>query len=277
MPTAVINGVRLFYDQRGQGEPVLFQHGYTGFHDQWDGVVPRLAGRYRCIVMDARGAGDSEHAVDGYTIEQYAADVIGMADHLGLGRFTYVGHSMGGLIGMQLGISYPERLERLVLVAPAPADGIKFPGVAERRAHGLDLRQRHAVEESLREQVALTARERSRDDMIREIERNFSVSDGHYEGSWRSMESIDLGDRLAEIQTPTLVMAGAADFLLASNLKDFQRLPNATLHVFSRVSHGLPYEIAEAFSEVLADFLEHGVVTAATLQRQLRVGIGVSE
>jgi pimeloyl-ACP methyl ester carboxylesterase len=274
MATATVNGARLFYDEQGSGEPLLFQHGYAGFHEQWEGVVSRLANRYRCIVMDARGAGQSEHTPDGYTIEQYAADVIGVANCLGLDRFTYVGHSMGGLIGMQLALDHPERLERLVLVAPAPSGGIRFPGADEYHALNADRRRRGAVEELLAERRALAARERTVEEHRREIERNFAVSDGHHESSWQSMLSIDLSARLGAIDVPTLMMAGAADGLLASNLEDFQRLPNATLHVFSRVGHGLPYEIPEEFTAVLADFLEHGVVTAATLQRNLQPQAG---
>jgi pimeloyl-ACP methyl ester carboxylesterase len=269
MSTATINGARLFYDEQGSGEPLLFQHGYRGFHEEWDGVVSRLAGRYRCIVMDARGAGDSEHTADGYTVEQYAADVVGMADHLGLARFTYIGHSMGGLIGMQLAVTRPERLERLVLVAPAPSGGLRFPQADEYHALSTDRRRRGAVDEVLKEQIAMAAREESADVLRRRIERNFSVSDGHHAGSWESMQGVDLSARLGEIAIPTLMMAGAADSLLPANLEDFGRLPNATLHVFSRVGHGLPYEIPEEFTAVLADFLEHGVVTAATLQRRL--------
>ena len=101
MPRTLVNGVELFHDELGSGPPVLMHHGYTGSHDVWlDEIGPRLADRYRCIVMDARGAGDSAHPEGGYTIEQYARDVVGLADALGLDRFSYVGHSMGGGIGM---------------------------------------------------------------------------------------------------------------------------------------------------------------------------------
>ena len=95
-----VNGVGLFVETRGSGPTILFQHGYTGSHDGWDAVVVRLQDRFRCVVIDARGAGDSEHPDDGYTMEQYASDVVGVADALGIDRFTFVGHSMGGGIGM---------------------------------------------------------------------------------------------------------------------------------------------------------------------------------
>ena len=134
MPLANVNGVDLFYEESGSGEPIIFQHGYTGAHESWDGVIERMRGDYRCIAMDARGAGDSSHPEDGHTIEQMAADVVGMADALGIERFNYVGQSMGGTIGFELGLSHAERLRSLTLSAPGPADGVKMDAAA--RAQG---------------------------------------------------------------------------------------------------------------------------------------------
>jgi pimeloyl-ACP methyl ester carboxylesterase len=268
MAKATINGVELFYDEHGSGEPVLIHHGYTGSHYSWDGVVPHLSKSYRVIRMDGRGAGDSSHPDDGHTIEQYAADVIGMADHLGLGRFTYIGHSMGGVIGFELGMSYPERLAKLVLVAPAPADGVQAP--PEMHEASAKMRAADDAEGMARQSIALSANPMPYEAALKDAQRRLTISQAHFDQSWESLCRYHKGDRLREIQTPTLVIAGAADSLLAANLKDFQRLPNATLHVFSRVSHGIPYEIPETFAGVVADFLANGVVTAATLQANLR-------
>lgn len=268
MAKATINGVELFYDEHGAGEPVLIHHGYTGSHYSWDGVVPALAKQYRVFRMDARGAGDSSHPAGGHTIEQYAADVIGMADHLGLGRFTYIGHSMGGVIGFELGLSYRDRLDRLVLVAPAPADGVQAP--PEMHEASARLRAANDAETMARQSMALSANPMPYEDALVDARRRLGVSQAHFDQSWDALRAYRKGDRLGEINVPTLLVAGAADGLLAANLKDFQRLPNATLHVFSRVSHGIPYEIPETFANVVADFLANGVVTAATLQANLR-------
>jgi len=268
MAHATINGVELFYDEHGSGEPLIVHHGYTGSHYSYDDVVPHLAKKYRVIRMDGRGAGDSAHPADGYSIEQYAADVVGMADHLGLQKFTYIGHSMGGVIGYELGLSHQERLERLVLIAPAPADGVNLPASFRERAR----RMHHEgnVERLTDEAMITTAKPRSRELVELRIRKGLSVSAGHYEDSWTALETYAKGDRLGEITVPTLMVVGAADGLLPANLADFQRLGNATIHVFSRVSHGIPYEIPDEFSAVVLDFLEHGVVTAASLQAKLR-------
>jgi 3-oxoadipate enol-lactonase len=271
MAHATVNGVDLFYEDGGDGEPIIIHHGYTGSHDSWVEVAPRLRQQYRTILMDGRGAGDSGHPESGYTIEQYADDVVGMADHLGLDHFTYVGHSMGGVIGMELGIRYGDRLDKLVLVAPAPADGVQSP--PEMHERSARLRRQGARETMIRERMATTARVRDPRHIEAAVDRALSVSDAHFEDSWKALVEFNKGDQLATILTPTLVIAGAADGLLAANLKDFQRLPNATLHVFSRVSHGLPREVPEEMAEVIADFMEHGVVTALTLMEDLRAGV----
>ncbi len=268
MPHATINGNQLFYDERGSGEAVLFHHGYTGSHDAYDDVVPHLAGKYRAIRMDGRGAGDSTRDATGHSIEQYAADVIGMADYLGLDKFTYVGHSMGGVIGYELGLSYADRLNKLVLVAPAPADGVNVP--PEYRARAKELHHSKNIDRLMFEAMITTARPRSRELVEARQRRGLSVSDAHHEESWQALVDYHKGDRLGEIKTPTLMVVGAADGLLTSNLTDFPRLGNATLHVFSRVSHGIPYEIPDEFAAVVLDFLEHGVVTAVTQMEKLR-------
>lgn len=267
MPYATINGVELFYDEQGSGPPVLFHHGYTGSHDSWAEVTPKLADRYRCIWMDSRGAGESSRPESGYSIAQYADDVIGMADHLGLERFTFVGHSMGGVIGMQLGLEYAQRLEKLVLVAPAPADGVQAP--PEVHEHAAKLRRENARDRMIYERTMTTARVRDEAQIAGAVDRALSVSDGHFEQSWQELVGFRRGDEIGRINTPTLVVSGAADGLLTANLKDFQRLPNATLHVFSRVSHGIPREVPEQFAEAVGDFLEHGVVTSQTLLAEL--------
>ena len=106
-----INGANLFYEEIGQGDPILFHHGYTGAHDVWlDEISPRLKDRYRCIVMDCRGAGDSEHPSEGYNIEQYADDLVGLADALKISRFHYVGHSMGGGLCLLLTAALPQQV-----------------------------------------------------------------------------------------------------------------------------------------------------------------------
>ncbi|MCA9824806.1 MAG: alpha/beta hydrolase [Dehalococcoidia bacterium] len=269
MAIATINGVDLWYEDTGGNGPVIvLHHGYTGSHDTWTELIaPRLKDRYRCISMDTRGAGDSGHPEGGYTISQYALDVLGLMDHLGISAFTYCGHSMGGVVGMELGINHAARLDRLILVAPAPADGIDAPAAMHERSRAL--REAGDRETMISERTIMAPREGQEERIRRAVDRALSVSEGHFEQSWEELRDSRRGDALYQMQVPTLVIAGAADGLLPHNLLDFQRLPNATLHVFSRVAHSVPSDVPEEFSEVVADFMEHGVVNNQTQLQKL--------
>ena len=263
-----INGVDLFWDQLGSGEPVILHHGYTGAHDVWlDEIAPRLADRFHCIVMDCRGAGDSERCASGHDIPQYARDVIGLADFLKFDKFTFVGHSMGGGIGYELGVEHAHRLNKLILVAPIPAGGIQGDLAAHEQASAL--RKAPGGREKIIAQRQLLNLRASQEAVVQGVDRALSCSDAHYEDSWQSMIDFNVLDKLENLTTPTLIVAGAADGLCKANVNDWQRLPNGTLHVFSRVGHGIPRDVPDEFAEVIADFIKHGVINARTQQEKL--------
>jgi len=261
MPHALVNNARLWYDLLGptDGEPILLHHGYTASRINWMPVALRLAERFRVILMECRGTGESEHTADGYTLEQYAADVIALVDHLGIERFSFAGHSMGGGVGFLLGLEHGDRLRRLVLMAAIAADG--STGDAEVRARRRGWRangDRSAFmaqyqSARIRPDVETDAWFESRIDHI------LSVSDGHYDGGITAIQNLRVGDRLATLTTPTLVIAASGDGLLRANLDDFQRLPNATLHVFSRAGHEVAIHEPEGVADAIAAFLTHGL------------------
>ncbi|HET7738995.1 MAG TPA: alpha/beta hydrolase [Tepidiformaceae bacterium] len=261
MPHVTVNNARLWYDVVGEGEPLLLHHGYTASRVNWMPIAERLKSRYQVILMECRGTGESEHTADGYTLEQYAADVIGVADHLGLEQFTYAGHSMGGGIGYVLALTYPERLKRLVLMAAIPADGIpaELPIVPQPSAADHDTLLARYQAQRFRPEVET-------DDWFEDRIRHVTtVSNGHHQDGARAMRTLKAGSRLGEITMPTLILAGSADILLAANLADFQRLPNAILHVFSRAGHEVAIHEPDGVAEAIDGFMQHGVITGRTL------------
>lgn len=266
MPHATINNARLWYDVMGEGEPLLLHHGYTASRDNWMPVAERLRDRYQIIMMECRGAGESEDTEDGYNLAQYAADVLGLADHLGIDKFSYAGHSMGGGIGYVLGTTHAERLDRLILMAPIPSGGTQGPDrkmlearLAARRGGDRDFFRRQMMATRFRSDVQTDAWfERRVDHLLR-------VSEGHVVGGAETMAALDVEDRLGAMTLPTLMLAGAVDGLLRANLSDFMRMPNASLHVFSRAGHDVAIHEPDGVSQAIDDFMQHGPVTAAML------------
>ena len=86
------------------------------------------------------------------------------------------------------------------------------------------------------------------------------VSEGHLLGSMRSMFALRAADKLAEINVPTMMLAGAVDALLASNIEDYRALPRATLQVFAHAGHEVAIHEPDGVSDAIDKFMQYGVV-----------------
>jgi pimeloyl-ACP methyl ester carboxylesterase len=256
MPYVQAGDVNLHYVKHGDGEePLVFIHGYTGALSDWDQAIERLPARFTAYAFDLRGAGESDRPGSGYNIPQYAADIDAATRALDLDTFTLIGHSMGGATAMQFAVTYPERLRRLVLVAPAPADGIQTLDENTRSQMKL-LRQNRDLQKLMIR--AFLVRPRTDEQIERSIENNLKWQDDAYDEAWESLRSLRLGDQIASLSVPTLMVVGDRDMLRAGNLEDAQRIPNCALQVFYRVGHSIQSDVPDEFVAMLVDFVENG-------------------
>ena len=115
MPYAETNGIRIYYETRGDGEPVVLIGGLGSTLESWSAQVALYSERFRVITFDNRGSGRSDKPDCPYSIEQMADDVAGLLDFLEIPRAHFVGKSMGGMVAQWLGIKYPERVGKLVM------------------------------------------------------------------------------------------------------------------------------------------------------------------
>ena len=120
-----LHGLRMHVAQAGAGEPVLLLHGFPQHWWEWRGIIPRLAPHYRVICPDLRGAGWTDAPADGYTSEQQQVDVLALLDHLDLDRVRLVAHDWSAIVGFQLAIRHPERIQQYVSLA-TPHPWIRF-------------------------------------------------------------------------------------------------------------------------------------------------------
>jgi pimeloyl-ACP methyl ester carboxylesterase len=257
VPRVRAGDVELNYVEHGAGdEPLVFIHGYTGSLRDWEETLARLPAGLKGYAFDLRGAGDSDRPGSGYTIPQFAADIDAATRALGLNTFTLIGHSMGGGTAMQFAVTYPQRLRKLVLVAPVSSNGVQ-PMDPEFRNRMKAMR--HNKELARQMAKAFMVRPRTDEQIERGIESNLKWQDDAYDGAYESMVSLRLGDRIATLDVPTLMVVGDRDFLRAVNLEDAQRIPNCALQVFYRVGHMIQQDVADEFVSVLTDFVENGV------------------
>ena len=272
MSKVSINGAELWYEVTGSGEPLLLHHGYTASRVNWQPIADRLQDKYQIIMMECRGTGESEHTENGYNLKQYAADVVGMLDHLGIEQLSFAGHSMGGGIGYTLAVEHAQRLSNLILMAPIPSGGSANLPPEEMVKARLAARKRADRDFFFNEMVAQRFRPEVQTDewFNSRVDHLLSVSEGHILGGLQTMHDLDLEDRLGEISIPTLMIAGGVDGLLAANIKDYQLLPNASLHVLSRAGHEVAVHEPDAVATAIDQFLQHGPITAATLAARVQ-------
>jgi len=266
MPSVQAGDVRLHYEERGRGPNLLlFVHGYTACWRWWELALKRLdPARYHVYAPDLRGAGESDKPPSGYNIEQYAEDVFQFCRALNLSNLVYVGHSMGGLIGIQMALSHRELLRGLVLVDPAPAEPLEL---SPEQQQLLDV---VANQITTNRDVALSwyqlcfQRPPAQHLIETLLEAGMSVSAAHARDSMRSFLSTTLGARLGGISTPALLIGGDRDAIvpLETMLAPQRRIPGCGLHVFHRVGHSPPLEVPDDFAAVLTDFLENTLPAA---------------
>jgi pimeloyl-ACP methyl ester carboxylesterase len=137
MPHADLAGVRLYYERAGSGEPeLLFVPGWCCDHTAFQPQFDHFAGTHRVTTLDLRGVGQSDGPDEGYSIPDLADDVAAFCSTVGIERPVVVGHSLGGMIAVELAGRYPTLPSALVLVDPGPIDYLPetvafFTGLAE--------------------------------------------------------------------------------------------------------------------------------------------------
>ncbi|MFH2055208.1 MAG: alpha/beta fold hydrolase, partial [bacterium] len=112
-----VNGIEIAFrfDGPENAHVVMMSNSLMSDHTMWNVTVPALADRYRVLRYDTRGHGRSDTSPGPYSIEMLADDAIGLIDQLGIRRVHFVGLSMGGMIGQQIGVRYADRVHSLSL------------------------------------------------------------------------------------------------------------------------------------------------------------------
>jgi pimeloyl-ACP methyl ester carboxylesterase len=124
MSYADVNGLSLYYEEHGSGEPLVLLHGGIGSSEIFAAILPELAAGRRVITVDLQGHGHTADVDRPFRPEDMADDVAGLVEHLGLPRTDMMGYSLGGEVALRTAIQHPALVRRLVLVSiPCRRDG----------------------------------------------------------------------------------------------------------------------------------------------------------
>jgi len=111
--SAPVNDIEMYYAVYGAGDPPILLHGGLGHSDVWGNQIPALAAHFKVIAADSRGHGRSTRSAQPYSYALMASDVVALMDHLKIDKASILGWSDGGIIGLDIAINHPERLNKL--------------------------------------------------------------------------------------------------------------------------------------------------------------------
>jgi pimeloyl-ACP methyl ester carboxylesterase len=268
MPYIEAQGAKLYFEERGEGYPILFIHEFASDMRGWEFQLRHFARNYRCIAFNARGYPPSDVPEDSasYSWELAVDDIAAVMRGLSIERAHLVGLSMGGYAALQFGLCYPKKVNAIVAAAvgsgshPSQRDawlretsvlaqifvGRGMEGIAEKMARGptrIQLKQKDP--KSWQEFVG----------------RLLELSPWGLSHTMARCQALrpslhDLRDHLAEITKPILLAVGDEDVAcLETNLMLKSALPNAGLWICPNTGHGINLEEPAAFNTQIGTFL----------------------
>ncbi|KAA0097954.1 alpha/beta fold hydrolase [Mycolicibacterium sp. P1-18] len=239
----------------GEDPALVFLHYWGGSHRTWIPVVDRLPPHHAAVTYDQRGWGASNRMPGPFELDQLADDALHVVESCDLRSFVLVGHSMGGKVAQVLAARRPAGLAGVVLVAPAP------PAPA-----GVTAAQRDALlhayddAETVGQAIdhALTRRGLPPELRVQVVEDSLRGSPGARDAWPRRGIVEDVGDAVANIDVPVLVLAGDDDRVdppatLATHL--LPRIPTATMDVLVGTGHLSPLEVPDQVSGYVNRFV----------------------
>lgn len=236
--------------------PLLFLNALGADHTMWDGQVPVFAEHYRVIRFDDRGHGQSDVPELPYTIDRLGRDARGVLEALDVDSAHIVGMSKGGATGAWLGANSPEHVEKLVLSSCAPhlAPRDVWEGRAKTaRNEGISA----LVDAVIGRWFTEDFRSRQPETVARIRAMILGASDEGYAACCEALAEMDLRDDIGLIPVPTLVLCGDSDPGVhpAKTREWVAAIDGARLEVIRKCAHLTNVEQAEAFNQVVLDFL----------------------
>jgi pimeloyl-ACP methyl ester carboxylesterase len=241
--TVQINNIEMYYEEYGVGHPLVLLHGFGGCAQNWHPFTAELSERYRLIVVDLRGHGHSTNPENQFSHREAASDVFLLLEKLGIGRFSAIGLSSGGMILLHLATSQRQRIDSMVLISATS----HFPDQARAIMRGVSLG-------TMPQQVQEMYRECAKrgDEQIRQLIAQFNALHNNY-------DDVNFTTKiLSTITARTLVVHGDRDrfFPVEIPVSIYRSIPNAALWIIPGGEHAPIYDPTVPFTSTVLRFLD---------------------
>lgn len=263
MPTVMTNKMEMYYEEHGQGEPLVLVMGLSADGSLWEEHVAAYADHFRCIVLDNRGAGRSDKPPGPYTTAMMAEDVAGLMAALDVGRAHVSGISMGGAVAQELAIRYPECVRSLTITSTWPKCDAYTVRIFEAFKALAATEDKRAFTRLVYLWIFTpSTHESNPDDLLRReakgLANPYPMPLHAYQAQCDACISHDTLGRLHRITAPTLVVVGDQDIYTPLHYSKTiaGKIPNAKLHVLSGCGHACHWEKLDEFNSATIAFMQ---------------------
>ena len=260
MPIVISNGIRIHYQERGNGDPLILIMGLGAPGNRWKDHAAAYEKYFRCILMDNRGAGESDRLPGPYTTRTMADDTAGLMTVLGIESASIAGISMGSAIAQELALSYPKMVRRLVLVSSWSRCDRYTQTVFEHFKKMRELASPADFTQLLQLWIASAPYyEENFDEMVQDqsnAQEDYMPVDA-FQAQSDACIMHNTFDRLDMITAPTLLTVGDADIFTPLRLtaEMHERMRGSEMVVFQGLGHIHHWEGLERFNDVTTQFL----------------------
>ena len=260
---ARIRDLKVYYNVRGNGHPLILLHGGGSDSQTWDDMLPYLAEHFKVYEMDLRGFGQTvRKPAPHLSLDLWTSDLHDFMDSLGLDRAALAGWSLGGAIGISFAALYPKRVSHLILIGtPGPTVVLNLSGFRERTRL---VRNGATMQEVIEKTFEFTKSSMS----PYTIENNSSAvekakqallrnSPSNYAEMVEALGDLNLGPKLSAITCPTLILVGDADSRtpLAASEELNRGISQSYVKIIPNCGHQYAYEQPETVAAAMLEFL----------------------
>ena len=260
-----VNGVNLYCEVHGRGEPLLLIMGLGANTTGWWAQVPAFSREYQVIAFDNRGAGRSDKPNEPYSIGQMADDAQALLDELGVGPAHVFGMSLGGMIAQELALRYPESVRTLMLggtMAGGPTAMFAGPEVVQQLISLAGMPLVQALEVGLALLYSEDYIAKNKGELVRRALLNAHLMAPMYaiQRQFMAIVGFNTFGRLSEIRSPSLVLTGTADRVIPAHNSRLlaEGIAGARLVEFEGAGHGFLVERSQDVNATVLAFVgEH--------------------
>jgi len=274
MSYANANGIKIFFEEFGKGDPVILVHGFGSNRLEWIAQKPALSKKFKVIIFDNRGAGKSDRPNYPYTMEMFADDIAGLMGFLNIKSANIIGVSLGGMIVQNFILKYPHLVNKMVLIST-------FPGFPNQQ--GIEMYKKglinlyYATLKDPAKSFFDTAKNGYTRNFVREMKENpkkkfyglFSAEDiikikstdpptpQDIENCANAIVGHEVRALLPKIKNKTLIICAAKDKLspVAVNEQIHKSISNSVFKIVEDVGHDAKTEKAPEINKIILDFL----------------------